>query len=132
MTSGGGPLYFDPSSLGDPVAKLTEWGPCHFGGASFCTHVLRDDGRGRLSFRPTLGAISFYVFFVFFGCAALAMGVVSALSGPGLVWPFIELNLVLKDGRRLNVVDHGDQVRLRTEGLTLARYLGVPLWDPAP
>jgi hypothetical protein len=43
-----------------------------------------------------------------------------------------ELNLVLKDGQRVNVVDHGDLPRLRDEGFALARFLGVWLWDPAP
>lgn len=49
-----------------------------------------------------------------------------------------ELNLVLRDGRRLNVVDHGDGPRLRADARQLAAFLGVRLWDasaddaPAP
>jgi len=204
MIPRGGPAYFDPGSLGDQVAKLTDWGPCHAGGASFCTHVLRDDGTGRLSFRPTLGAIAFYLVFLVLGCVALVGAVIAALAPPapvgaviafglaglvfggfgaymlwsgtqpivfdrpqGLFWKgwsvpepgagarvelstihalqiiseycggktrfySYELNLVLKDGQRVNVVDHGDMSRLRSEGPTLARFLGVPLWDPAP
>lgn len=42
-----------------------------------------------------------------------------------------ELNLVLKDGERLNVTDHGDAVRLREDADILARFLGRPIWDVA-
>jgi hypothetical protein len=41
-----------------------------------------------------------------------------------------ELNLVLTDGARLNVVDHGDLASIRADGEELASFLGVPLWDP--
>lgn len=41
-----------------------------------------------------------------------------------------ELNLVLTDGTRLNVLDHGDLARIRRDGRTIARFLAVPLWDP--
>ena len=37
--------------------------------------------------------------------------------------------LVLQDGRRLNVVDHGNREQLRADAATLARFLGKPLWD---
>jgi hypothetical protein len=40
-----------------------------------------------------------------------------------------ELNLVLKDGTRLNVVDHGNQNLLRRDAEELAKFLGRPLWD---
>jgi hypothetical protein len=40
-----------------------------------------------------------------------------------------ELNLVLKDGTRLNVVDHGNLRRLRKDSQALAEFLGVPVWD---
>ena len=40
-----------------------------------------------------------------------------------------ELNLVLDDGSRVNVVDHGALARLRDDARTLARFLGRPLWD---
>ena len=38
-----------------------------------------------------------------------------------------ELNLVLKDNRRLNVIDHGDLKQLRSDAETLAKFLKVPL-----
>jgi hypothetical protein len=194
---------FAPGALGDPVAKLTEWGPCKVGGASFCTHVLRDDDLARLSFRPTVGAIIFYAIFFLAGSGMVVLGVFTALTtdtavplvvlglvgllfgsiGAAMLWsgtqPIVfdraqgrywkgwsptppgvaagveltaihalqivseycggktrfysyELNLVLKDGTRVNVVDHGDVARLRKEGSTVARFLGVPLWDPQP
>jgi hypothetical protein len=40
-----------------------------------------------------------------------------------------ELNLVLIDGTRLNVIDHGDHARIRADALKLADFLGTPLWD---
>ena len=42
-----------------------------------------------------------------------------------------ELNLVLKDGSRINVVDHGSRSGLRTDAATLSDFLGVPVWDSA-
>lgn len=40
-----------------------------------------------------------------------------------------ELNLVLRDGRRVNVVDHGDLDDLRSDAAELSRLLVLPLWD---
>ena len=40
-----------------------------------------------------------------------------------------ELNLVLEDGKRLNVVDHGNQDKLREDAKTLSQFLGKPVWD---
>ena len=42
-----------------------------------------------------------------------------------------ELNLVLKDGKRINVVDHGDLTRMRADVATLSAFLGKPIWDLA-
>jgi len=40
-----------------------------------------------------------------------------------------ELNLVLRDGSRLNITDHGHLKSLRPEAVRLAEFLDVPLWD---
>lgn len=40
-----------------------------------------------------------------------------------------ELNLVLKDGNRLNVVDHGSKDSIQADARTLAEFLKVPVWD---
>lgn len=40
-----------------------------------------------------------------------------------------ELNLVLDDGSRMNVVDHGDRARLREDAERLAAFLEKPVWD---
>ena len=40
-----------------------------------------------------------------------------------------ELNLVLKDGTRMNVVDHGNLKKLREDTAALAQFLGNPVWD---
>jgi hypothetical protein len=40
-----------------------------------------------------------------------------------------ELNLVLDDATRMNVIDHGDLDDMRRDAETLAKLLGKPLWD---
>ncbi len=40
-----------------------------------------------------------------------------------------ELNLVCKDGKRINVVDHGNQNKLRDDAQTLSAFLERPVWD---
>lgn len=40
-----------------------------------------------------------------------------------------ELNLVLDDGSRVNVVDHGNHLALRTDAETLSQFLNKPVWD---
>ncbi len=43
-------------------------------------------------------------------------------------WSY-ELNLVLKDARRLNVIDHGSIEVIRSDAAAAAEFLQVPLWD---
>ena len=40
-----------------------------------------------------------------------------------------ELNLILHDGSRLNVIDHGKLLSIREDAQKLASFLGVPVWD---
>ncbi len=40
-----------------------------------------------------------------------------------------ELNLVLKDASRRNVIDHGHLGDIRRDASALAAFLGVPVWD---
>lgn len=40
-----------------------------------------------------------------------------------------ELNLVLEDGQRINVVDHGNENRLREDAGNLSDFLGKPVWN---
>lgn len=40
-----------------------------------------------------------------------------------------ELNLVLEDGSRLNVVDHAKVEQLRAEAAQLSRLIDCPVWD---
>lgn len=40
-----------------------------------------------------------------------------------------ELNLVLSDGSRMNVVDHGDLRQLREDAEILSKFLNVMIWD---
>ncbi|WP_144392051.1 hypothetical protein [Pleionea sediminis] len=40
-----------------------------------------------------------------------------------------ELNLILVDGNRLNVIDHGNREKIRKNAETLASFLNVPLFE---
>lgn len=40
-----------------------------------------------------------------------------------------ELNLVLNDGRRINVIDHGKKSEIVNDARTLGEFLGVPVWN---
>jgi hypothetical protein len=51
------------------------------------------------------------------------------ISGDKGSYDSFELNLVLADGRRLNVTDHGDYETLRQNAETLSGFLERPLWD---
>jgi hypothetical protein len=51
------------------------------------------------------------------------------VSGDKSSYYSYELNLVLADGNRINVVDHGNLEHLRADAQTLGRFLGKPIWD---
>jgi hypothetical protein len=51
------------------------------------------------------------------------------VSGDKSSYYSYELNLVLEDASRVNVVDHGNLERLRGDARTLAQFLDRPLWD---
>ena len=53
------------------------------------------------------------------------------VSGNDSSYYSYELNLVLEDGRRLSVVDHGDCEQLREDAQLLSQLLGKPVWDAA-
>ncbi len=40
-----------------------------------------------------------------------------------------ELNLVLNDGSRINVIDHGKIEKIREDAEKLSQFLGKPVWD---
>lgn len=40
-----------------------------------------------------------------------------------------ELNLILEDNERINLLDHGDLVEIRKDAKKLSEYLGVPVFD---
>lgn len=40
-----------------------------------------------------------------------------------------ELNLVLRDGKRINVIDHGKQSQILIDAEEISRLLGKPIWD---
>ncbi|MBW2360832.1 MAG: hypothetical protein JRG84_08015 [Deltaproteobacteria bacterium] len=51
------------------------------------------------------------------------------VSGNKSAYTSYELNLVLVDGSRMNVVDHGNLEHLRADAKTLAQFLNKPIWD---
>ncbi len=40
-----------------------------------------------------------------------------------------ELNLVLKDGKRVNVIDHGDRLSFDKDAKKLSEFLNKPIWE---
>lgn len=40
-----------------------------------------------------------------------------------------ELNLILKNGERLNVIDHGKKSEILSDAKKLSEFLGVPVWN---
>lgn len=51
------------------------------------------------------------------------------IRGENNTYTSYELNLVLQDGRRINVMDHGGRKRFLTDTKQLAEFLNVPIWD---
>ena len=51
------------------------------------------------------------------------------VSGDGRIYYSFEMNLVLNDASRKNVLDHGTKSVVREDARRLARYLNVPVWD---
>ncbi|MCI5139081.1 MAG: hypothetical protein D3922_11850 [Candidatus Electrothrix sp. AR1] len=51
------------------------------------------------------------------------------ISGKDRSYYSYEINLVMKDGSRIQVVDHGDKNKVQEDAKALAEFLGKPLWD---
>jgi hypothetical protein len=51
------------------------------------------------------------------------------ISGKNGGYYSYELNLVLKNGNRINIVDHGCRKKLAEDAEVLGEFLGVPVWD---
>ncbi len=51
------------------------------------------------------------------------------ISGKKSSYYSYELNLVMKDARRINVIDHGSDGSIRSNANILSRFLDVPVWD---
>jgi len=49
-------------------------------------------------------------------------------SGSGAYYSY-ELNLVLKNGQRISVINHGDRDKLVRDTATIATFIGKPVWD---
>jgi hypothetical protein len=58
-----------------------------------------------------------------------AVQILSEYIGGKQSYYSFELNLVLMDGKRLNVVDHGDLNRIQSDSQKLSDFLNVPVWD---
>ena len=53
----------------------------------------------------------------------------SSSSGGSSSFRSYEINLVLQDASRLNVIDHGNKKKLMEDAQQLASYLRVPIWE---
>ena len=51
------------------------------------------------------------------------------ISGKNSNYYSYELNLVLKNGNRINVIDHGNKEKIEREAKVLSEFLKVPVWD---
>ncbi len=51
------------------------------------------------------------------------------ISGNKSSYYSYELNLVLKNARRINVIDHGSKTKIRENAQTLSKFLDVTVWD---
>jgi len=58
-----------------------------------------------------------------------AVQLLSKSAGSNQPYVCYELNVVLGNGERINVVAHGDTDKLREDAATLAAFLKKPLWD---
>lgn len=74
----------DPASFGDPLAEEIEWVPLVSGGASFTTHQLVRVGSSRIEFKPTRGALIFYLIFILIGGGSLGFFVAMLFSGKSM------------------------------------------------
>jgi hypothetical protein len=91
------------------------------------------------AFKPTVGALLFHAAFMVLGIVVLLgsllsehISVAGVIGGPVFAAVVAsQLNLVLNDGERINVIDHGDLNAVRQDAQTLARLMHVPLWDPS-
>ncbi len=52
----------------------------------------------------------------------------SSSNGRSSTYTSYELNLILKDGSRVNVMDHGDAEDIEFSAKSLAGFLDVPIW----
>ncbi len=198
---------FDPASLDDPVAMLTEWIPVKGAGANFRTHKLVTVSPNRMEFRSSIEGKLLGLFFLLIGLGtflgfsfvkvssglwafdmetlALLLGLVFAGVGAAMLYfgtaPIVfdkikgafwkgrgtpegsnktslkyfaeleqihalqiiskymrrekhfrysyELNLVLKNGQRINVVDHSKKKILQEDAASLSAFLEKPVWD---
>ncbi|MBN2280905.1 MAG: hypothetical protein JXQ65_10015 [Candidatus Marinimicrobia bacterium] len=51
-------------------------------------------------------------------------------SGSGSSYHSYEINLVLKTGERINVLDHGARNKIMEQAKELSEFLNVPVWNP--
>lgn len=60
-----------------------------------------------------------------------ALQIISELAGGhgSGVFNSYELNLVLNDGQRIHLMDHGDYMAFTHDAETLAEFLAVPIWE---
>ena len=55
--------------------------------------------------------------------------IISPTSSSQRIYCSYELNFILKDSSRINMIVHGDKEKLKEDAAVLARFLNKPLWD---
>lgn len=66
----------------------TEWGPLKKGGANFATHKLMRVDKETMAFKPTWGALAFYLIFLVTGVGGVVAGLITGFSDGGFVVRF--------------------------------------------
>lgn len=57
--------------------------------------------------------------------------VTERVSGDKTTYNSYEMNLVLKDGRRVNVMDHGSRKKIHEDATLISDALNIPIWNDA-
>ncbi|MPY26587.1 hypothetical protein FM037_11545 [Shewanella psychropiezotolerans] len=197
---------FEPASLDDLVATITQWSALVPDNASFCSHKAKCVSATRVKFRPRMIPLILAPLLMLVGTVVIlgfsfsalthgdgtlligtVVGIIALVMGTKLLhqWSIVhifdlqsgdyhtsrnqqsvigskqhcqladihaiqllqkyiyktyagegrqvtcgyELNLVFKDGSRINIVSHREHDFIQSDGQILSEFLNVPLWD---
>ncbi len=66
---------------------------------------------------------------IFYRKEPLLLEQIHALQFIQVSMQFYELNMVLNNGDRVNIIDHDNRKILHEDAVNIAKFLGVPVWD---